>query len=262
MRNYINQNGFSLMSTIVATGLVGALSLGVMRLLDQGYKGSSDLNARQELRDIRDEFYVSLKTNSCGLVSANELLENKDLKFNEDDGKNIPISSLYNRFHTEFKPGTQYGKLTIKKTDPFFISPLGRNSPFLEGGGNIEKTKGGFFKLSDSEYVAELNIQMVKPKSAGKGSNGEGVMVPLSFTVLLEVIEGKITGCKTMSQLSAAKESCESMYSENGEIDFEWESETNKCSVTVINNNSSTDTYDTDEPGAVDPMKYILSSIK
>jgi type II secretory pathway component PulJ len=59
MRNYINQNGFSLMSTIVATGLVGALSLGVMRLLDQGYKGSSDLNARQELRDIRDQILMA-----------------------------------------------------------------------------------------------------------------------------------------------------------------------------------------------------------
>jgi hypothetical protein len=247
------------MSTIVATGLVGALSLGVMRLLDQGYKGSSDLNARQELRDIRDEFYVSLKTNSCGLVSANELLENKDLKFNKDDGKNIPVSSLYNRFNTEFKPGTQYGKLTIKKTDPFFISPLERNSPFLEG---MDPTKGGYYELSDNEYVAELKILMVKPKSAGKGSNGEGVMVPLSFTVLLEVTSGKITGCKTMSQLSAAKESCESMSAAEEKIMFGWDSDTNRCLVDVIDNNPSSDTYDTDEPGAVDPMKYILSSIK
>jgi hypothetical protein len=251
------------MSTIVATGLVGALSLGVMRLLDQGYKGSSDLNARQELRDIRDEFYVSLKTNSCGLVNDKEPLENKDLKFNEDDGKNITVSSLYNRFGSEFNPGTQYGKLTIKKTDPFFISPLERNSPFLEGMDPDSKTNGGYFKLpNDNEYVAELKILMVKPKSAGKGSNGEGVIVPLSFTVLLEVTDGKIIGCKTMSQLSAAKESCESMSTAQGEIEFQWDSDTNRCLVDVIDNNSSTDQYDTDEPGAVDPMKYILSSIK
>lgn len=141
MRNYINQNGFSLMSTIVATALVGALSLGIMRVLDQGYKGSSDLNARQELRDIRDEFYVSLRAQSCGLVKNDEAVADKDLKFNEDDGKKITVSSLHNRFGTEFKPGTQYGKITIKKTDPFFISPLGEILPSWKVEVTLKKRK-------------------------------------------------------------------------------------------------------------------------
>lgn len=49
-----NDKGFSLTSTLVATGLVGALAVGIMRITEQGYKGSSDLSARQEIRDLRD----------------------------------------------------------------------------------------------------------------------------------------------------------------------------------------------------------------
>lgn len=48
-----NDKGFSLTSTLVATGLVGALAVGIMRITE-GYKGSSDLSARQEIRDLRD----------------------------------------------------------------------------------------------------------------------------------------------------------------------------------------------------------------
>jgi hypothetical protein len=270
---FLNENGFSITSTLVATGLVGALALGIMRITEQGYKGSSDLSARQEIRDLRDEFYVSMQSNSCGLVGRDETLkDNRDWVFDED--KTLAPSKLYNRFGGEFKAGDQYGKLQIRKNNPFLIAPLDRKSPLLPvdllppdslipDSTTYPKKKGiGYYEISPNQYLAGLSIMVKKPLSAGKGQDGEGKDAPVTFVIVLEVDDSnKIIGCRSIANLSSAKEACENTQNEGSALVFDWDGYKCNVEVNIANNNPSDGIYETNSLGDADPLVYDLSKI-
>ncbi len=222
MKVRLKEDGFGILETLIALGLLGAIALGVMQMMEQGYKASSDLNSRQELRYLKDEFHLALIADGCGVdldsLPPLDLSKSDQVKFTELEG----VSGQ------TFVGGMQYGKISIHKDNPFYFAPPSRKSPILEGlDPSLQKTSGGYWKLDTGEYVAELVINIVKPKSAG------GREIPMRFLAFLTLNPGttKIGTCKSVTGISSAKEGCSSMSGLN--MNFEWNDTTAKCDVTL-----------------------------
>lgn len=246
-------DGFGIMEVIIAIGLMAVLSLGLMRLMDNSYKSSADLNVRQEIRDLRDEFYTAIKSSGCGLSGPNEDVKDKNYKIDITKSTGLNLQRLYGRYGQSFKAEERYGKVTIAKDSPFKLGPLSRNSPLIEGLPANAKTPGGYY-LMDTKVAAELSIQLTSNNKARPS---------LKFMALLTLDASDIiTDCTSIAELTSAKESCTTMQESDGKLMFEWNDLTSKCDVTMAETPDSSDgRYNLNEPGDVDPKLYILSKI-
>lgn len=257
-----NQSGLSMVEIIMGAGLLAGLSLGLSKLFESGYKNSSNLTQKQEIRDLRDEFNVAIRKNACGLLPPTAdgetpiTLKERNIKVDVESGEPVLITTLYGRQGQSITAGSKYGKITVADTNPIKITGLARKSPLTEGLPSAAKTSGNYYAM-DNYFLGELSIQLSKSKGAGGGNE------KISFITMLTIdpISKTLTNCKSLTELSAAKDNCNSMSNEQGKIVFEWDDENFTCVVSITDNSSGDGVYAMTQNGDVPPETYMLNNI-
>ena len=249
------QRGIGLTETIMSAGIVGVIALGIAKIMEGGYKNNSDLSVRQEAREFKDQFYMTIKKDNCGLTPPNVSLDTQNILLESTSSAQINIPKLYSAFGQEINQGDQFGRLSIAKTEGFKITPPSQNSPYIKYLPSSAKTSGGYYLLND-EIVGEIIIKMQKPTSAGGG------VIPLNYIAFFGVDPStkKITSCRSLAEISSAKESCESISSTDSKSEFSWNDSTMSCEVTIhtLENSSGNLNYNDSNNVSND---YVLSQI-
>lgn len=255
MKMLSNQKGLGLLEVIIAAGLLSVVAYGIMQMTSLGFKSSADLDSRQEMRDLRDEFYLAIKSSGCGLVADGQTFQDADIGLDVTSASKINLSHLYSRYGQEFIAGQKYGTVAIKTTEPFIFAPPSKNSPFTEHLPVSAKTAGGYYSVGDG-YLGEITINLSKSASAGQG------VMPMRFLTLVEVdADKKISSCKSLAELSDAKEACNSMRSGDNKLEFEWSDADAKCLVTTLSESPSDGVMSFNEQGNASD-DYVLSQIE
>jgi len=219
----MGQRGFTLVELMIVAGAMAGLALVTMNIFKQGIKTSTDLNIRQEARELRDQFNVAVSSGSCGLINP----ENATSTFPVVDVTVPTVTTLGSLFtkQGQFSAGTLFGKLKIQsiKIGPPDLqsSPLLADCPLTVGA----VTNGGYCELGykaatttptaapaihTNNYAAEITVNLVKPRAAGGG------ILPLKFLTVLTINPTTkiITGCKSIASISSAEETCRAIGAE------------------------------------------------
>ena len=246
----MGQRGFTLIELMIVAGAMAGLTLVTMNIFKQGAKASSDLNARQEARDLRDQFSAAVKTGTCGLVPV-------DFETNKivvDTSVAIPtnLGTFYSK-QGSFTAGQKLGTLSIAplNTNPITIGPPSADSPLIANCANF--TDGNYCQYNDGYLVADITIKLKKPKIAGNA------LLPLKFTTLITLnASNEIVGCKSMTEVTLSKETCDTMTPQNGGISFQWDDSNFTCNVTKEDPAPDpSGNYSQSDPGNTAP-NYIL----
>lgn len=270
MKNIIqNDQGISLVEVMVASGLMIAISVGVMTFMQSGYKTSKELEVRQASRDIRDQLYLAVQKNYCGLAQDPAELKDKGIVIPINDKNAGPkeIAELY-MGPVVLSKGKEYGDFFIAKDKPITITAPRKDQPFVEtlSTGSDTLTEGGYYKIG--QYVlAEMHIR-INSKSAIANKK----IIPFHFMIFLRLDDdNKIIDCKSFTDLAHAKEACQSMEdagdNENAFIGYEWLQDELKCKVTITIKNKEEvveeaeqiDSLAANSQGKVNP-NFVLTS--
>lgn len=244
---YGNERGFTLVEVLIATACVAGLSLVVMNLYKQGIKNSADLDNRQELRDLRDQFNMAIKSGSCGLIDSNlDFKTAPKISLNTNSSNPKILKSLFSLNH-EFKASHNIGHFKIMDTNPFSIVPAPETSPMLV---DCDKKGGAYCVVEKDVYAVDIVIALKKPNITGAGQ------LNLKFMALVKLDASKnISECNSINEISSAKENCEAM--ESDVADYNWNDDTLTCEVVAKDEGAASDgTLSLDDQGDID-KKYI-----
>jgi hypothetical protein len=270
-----SENGFSIVQVMVAAGLASIVMLAFMNMFSDAYKKEADLKSRQEARDFADELYVAVMKGSCGLIAPGVTFDSKAIAVDLTSDAPIEIPQLYGAYGQVFSPGTKYGNLTFS-ANGIRIFPIKRNSLLMgeELAKILEKsdaekttliTAGGYIikgTAGSLEYLAEMVMQLDKPKGAGAG------VIPIRTLVLFETKAPDpanptaliISGCRSIPEVKAAKLACEG--TKIGSQTGFWDDQNFVCTFVLPNESQSTAGHcPANDSCNVNPASYISNSI-
>lgn len=106
-----NTNGFSLIQVLVAIGLLGILTAGLMSVMANSYKHETNLGTLLEARELSGELGELVKSPNCGIVDLETPMALPAGVL--PDGKTIALAKGVSGRFLEFKSGDSYGRFRV-----------------------------------------------------------------------------------------------------------------------------------------------------
>lgn len=194
----MNNEGFTLIQSLVAIAIASIVGLGVMTFIANGYQHSSRIGVLIEGRELQSEFSELSRSTNCGILDLANPINVTDTSWNDSTEYTL-TQGISGRF-LDLKASDTYNGLKIEKISI---------APYFD---RVNKTSK-YVAMDGDNSTDFANAHIVRASLKMDLSSNQGAKAPLQIPVHLFLDEtgSSIVGCKSPEHSADMENMCTSI---------------------------------------------------